>query len=84
MISYRRLVDEDGTGRRHTPVVLKRCGQVIPPGLIGTDGIDRLFFLLTRLEICDRLYSVENVKVFVHLLSGGDNDFGDPEPYWEF
>lgn len=24
-------------------------------------------------EICSRLYLVENVKVFAHLLSGGDN-----------
>ena len=31
-------------------------------------------FFLTKLLVCVRLYLVENVKVFAHLLSGGDND----------
>lgn len=31
------------------------------------------FFLLTFFENCGKLYLVENVKVFFHLLSGGDN-----------
>lgn len=31
------------------------------------------FFFLTKLLVCVRLYLVENVKVFAHLLSGGDN-----------
>ena len=32
-----------------------------------------VFFLLTFFENCGKLYLVENVKVFFHLLSGGDN-----------
>lgn len=34
----------------------------------------RFVFLLTKLLVYVKLYSVENVKVFAHLLSGGDND----------
>ena len=42
------------------------------------------FFLLTFFEVCGRLYLVENVKVFAHLSSGVDNNFGDSEPHWKF
>lgn len=42
------------------------------------------FLLLTKFLGCDKLFLVENVKVFAHLLSGGDNDFGDSAPYWKF
>ena len=33
-----------------------------------------VFFLLTKLLVYVKLYLVENVKVLVHLLSGGDNN----------